>query len=383
MSKPDDTGHDHDHVRRAAGTASEAPGRGLTRPVLDARIHAAATLVIIAVVLLGLAVGRPLLVPLALAVILWYLLSGIAHVIQALPLGGGRHPPGWISWILSPLFMLIAVMAVIDRISGSVSAFTDSIATYTANLNQVLIDLSGVLGVDVSRHLEGLVESIDVQALVSEMALEVASVVGSVGLIIIYVAFIAFETSYFQRKINLMVGNPERRAATAALIRRIQADIRTYVLVKTVMSVLTGGITWIVLMIVGLDFAFLWGFIIFLLNYIPTIGSLLGALFPALMAMLQFGGGGIALLLLLILGFTQFFIGNVLEPRVMGSSLNLSPLVVMLSLALWGMLWGITGMLLCVPITVIAVIVLANFPSTRNWAILLSQNGRVMEAGRR
>jgi len=356
---------------------------GSTRTALDARIHAAATLVIIAVVVLGLSVGRPLLVPLALAVILWYLLSGIAHVIQALPLGGGRSPPGWLSWIFSPLFMLIAVLAVIDQISGSVSAFTDSIATYTANLNQVMIDLSGVLGVDVSRHLERLVEGIDVQALVSEMALEVASVVGSVGLIIIYVAFIAFETSYFQRKINLMVGNPERRAATAALIRRIQADIRTYVLVKTVMSVLTGGITWIVLMIVGLDFAFLWGFIIFLLNYIPTIGSLLGAIFPALMAMLQFGGGGIALLLLLILGFTQFFIGNVLEPRVMGSSLNLSPLVVMLSLALWGMLWGITGMLLCVPITVITVIVLANFPSTRNWAILLSQDGRVVEADRR
>ena len=119
--------------------------------------------------------------------------------------------------------------------------------------------------------------------------------------------------------------------------------------------------------------------IIFLLNYIPTIGSLLGVFFPAVMAILQFGELVPVLVIVGVLGFTQFFIGNILTPRVMGSSLNISPLVVMLSLALWGTLWGATGMVLCVPITVIAMIVFANFDSTRPVAVLLSQDGKLAQ----
>ena len=114
---------------------------------------------------------------------------------------------------------------------------------------------------------------------------------------------------------------------------------------------------------------------IFLLAYIPTIGSLLGVVFPALMALLQFGGGSEFLTIAVGLGAAQLVIGNVLEPRMMGKSLNLSSLVVIISLAVWGSIWGVTGMFLSVPITVLLMIVLAEFVN-RPIAILLSADGK-------
>lgn len=128
---------------------------------------------------------------------------------------------------------------------------------------------------------------------------------------------------------------------------------------------------------VGLDFATFWGMLIFFFNYIPTIGSILATAFPSVLALIQFDS---PLPIIAVIGgitATQMMIGGFLEPRLLGSSLNLGPLVILLSLGLWGSLWGIPGMFLCVPITVIAVIILSHFPQTRTIAILLSGDGNV------
>ena len=169
----------------------------------------------------------------------------------------------------------------------------------------------------------------------------------------------------------------EHREEVRSVLHRMQEQIQTYVAIKTFTSVLTGVLSYIILLIVGVDFAAFWGFIIFLLNYIPTVGSLLATLFPALLALIQFPTPVPFFIVLGGIGFLQFLIGNVLEPRLTGASLNISPLVVILSLALWGSIWGIVGMFLCVPLTVIAMIILSYFERTRPIAILLSGNGRI------
>ena len=130
----------------------------------------------------------------------------------------------------------------------------------------------------------------------------------------------------------------------------------------------------------GVPGAALWGFLAFALNYIPTIGSLLGILFPAALTLMQFGAFIPFLLVLVPLAVAQIIIGNVIEPRLMGSSLNISALVVILSLTLWGAIWGITGMFLSVPIMVVLMIVLGHFPVTRPIAILMSADGRIRDA---
>jgi predicted PurR-regulated permease PerM len=125
------------------------------------------------------------------------------------------------------------------------------------------------------------------------------------------------------------------------------------------------------------DFAAVWGLLIFLLNFIPTVGSIVATIFPALIALAQSDGYTLFFLVLLGIGALQICIGNILEPRLMGSSFNLSPVVILLNLALWNAIWGIPGMFLCVPFLIIVAIVLSHFPQTRPVAIMLSSDGNL------
>ena len=129
--------------------------------------------------------------------------------------------------------------------------------------------------------------------------------------------------------------------------------------------------------IIGIDSPVFWAFLIFILNFIPTIGSLVATLFPAIFCLLQFGEFTQGIQVLIFVGSTQLVVGNLLEPRLMGNTLNISPLVVIISLSFWGAIWGITGMLLSVPIAVIMVIVFSQFEQTKSIAIMLSKRGKI------
>src|SRR5690606_28414174 len=148
--------------------------------------------------------------------------------------------------------------------------------------------------------------------------------------------------------------------------------------IKFLASAATGLLSYILLRALGINFAEIWALLIFIFNFIPTIGSIVATLFPSLMALAQ-SNDGFGLFFAVLLGITaiQILIGNVLEPRIVGQSLNLSPVVILFNLALWGAIWGIPGMFLCVPLLIITTIVLAHFPKTRPIAILLSSDGRL------
>jgi predicted PurR-regulated permease PerM len=154
-------------------------------------------------------------------------------------------------------------------------------------------------------------------------------------------------------------------------LKKIDHSIGNYLALK----ILTGVLSFVTLSIIGVDAPFFWAFLIFALNYIPTIGSLIATVFPALFAVLQFGEFTPGILVLIIVGAIQFVVGNLVEPKIMGNSLNISTLVVFLTLAIWGVIWGISGMLLSVPMTVIMIIIMSEIPGTRPLAILLSQKG--------
>ena len=157
-----------------------------------------------------------------------------------------------------------------------------------------------------------------------------------------------------------------------------------YLWVQTALSIITTALTYVTLLAVGLDNALFWAFVIFVLNYIPTIGSIVAAILPALFAIAQPTWPSwmptdpmwSALIVFLAVSVWQFAIGNFMGPRMTGSSLNISALVVLLSLAVWGALWGLTGMFLSAPLTVLIMIVLAQIPGARWIAILLSEDGR-------
>jgi predicted PurR-regulated permease PerM len=149
-----------------------------------------------------------------------------------------------------------------------------------------------------------------------------------------------------------------------------------YLWVSTVLSAITTVLTFFTLLAVGLENALFWSFLIFFLNYIPTIGSIVAVILPTAFALVQPGmhGFGVALVALGV-GFWQFAIGNLVAPRMMGESLNLSSLVVLISLTFWNQIWGLTGAFLAAPLMVMIMLTLAQFPNTRWVAILLSEDG--------
>jgi predicted PurR-regulated permease PerM len=225
--------------------------------------------------------------------------------------------------------------------------------------------------------LDKLNDLFNLQKLVGWTTSVISSVTSTLMLIIIYLLFLFAEQSVFDRKFAALFSSPERLSKAQAVRSEVMKKIRIYLSVKTFVSVLTGVLSAMLLALIGVDYAVFWGFIIFLLNYIPTIGSMLGVVFPAVLSLVQFDTSWQFFAVVILLGGLQFAVGNILEPRLMGSSLNLSGLVIMLALAIWGAIWGITGMILSVPIMVVILIICAQFPASRPIAVLLSSKGEV------
>ncbi len=194
-------------------------------------------------------------------------------------------------------------------------------------------------------------------------------------LITIYMIFIFLEQRYFLKKIARAIEEGPKHDNLLKVFRSIDADIRTYIGVKTLISLLTAVISYFIMSLVDLDFADFWALMVFILNFIPSIGSIVATILPSMLALVQFDTLTPFFIILFTIGTTQILIGNILDPNLMGHRLNISPLVIVLSLLLWGFLWGVPGMFLGVPLMVMLMIVLYNFEETRWLALMLSKDG--------
>ena len=174
-----------------------------------------------------------------------------------------------------------------------------------------------------------------------------------------------------------MVRSQEQHRKVLKMIDNIKNDINRYLRIKTFVSILTGLLSYFVLAGFGVRHAEFWGILIFLLNYIPTIGSLIAVVLTLLVVSIQFTSLASLAVLGVMLVAIQLVIGNFLEPALTSATLNLSPIVILLSLAFWGEIWGIIGMFLCVPLMTILNIVLSQFEGARPIAVLLTADGRL------
>jgi predicted PurR-regulated permease PerM len=325
-----------------------------------------------------LAVGKSLLVPFAVAVMIWYIINALSRAYGRWLLRG-RQDANWLTLFLALVTIIVGAGALVDMVQANMAQVADAVPGYKVNLERMLDKLMLWTGLKQLPSVGQLTDQIKFGPAISQLVSALTGVLGNTGLILIYVGFLLVEQKTFSRKLDYLISDPQNRASTEALLSHIQSDIQTYISIKTLMSLVTGLLSYGILILVGVDFAGFWAFTIFLLNYIPTIGSIIATVFPALLTLVQFDNAYPFLVVALGLTGVQFLIGNIVEPKLMGSSLNLSPLVVLLSLVLWGSVWGITGMFLSVPITVIMMIVLASFNGTRPIAILLSKDGRVKQ----
>jgi predicted PurR-regulated permease PerM len=167
--------------------------------------------------------------------------------------------------------------------------------------------------------------------------------------------------------------SPQRARTVNQIIGRIDREVQRYLGIKTGISILSGLITTIVLLIFGVEFALLFGFLTMILNFIPSLGSIVSLALISLIATFQFGSLIPALWILLILAGLDVIISSLLEPKLMGQGLGMSPLVILFSLFFWGWLWGIPGMILAVPFMAVIKIICSNIPALEPVARFISK----------
>lgn len=337
---------------------------------------AAAVLVVLIFYLL--IIGKDLLLPLVIATALWYLIITLGNAFAHIRIGTFGFPRR-LCVIASFLTFIALIWVIVNFLSSTVDDVLEIAPVYQENLttrleNLPFFDISQFEGQSFGQLISGW---INIPSYAASIASSLTSVLASGGLILIYLGFLFLEQGHFSKKISSLVANKEKEENVNKIIARIRDDIQKYITIKVFTSSLTGLLSFTFLSIMDVDFAGVWGLIIFLLNFIPTVGSIIATIFPALIALAQSDGYTLFFAVLGGIGVVQLCIGNILEPRLMGSSFNLSPIVILLNLALWGYVWEIPGMFLCVPFLIIVTIILSHFPQTRPIAIILSSDGRL------
>lgn len=348
---------------------------------MENRLQAVVSGAVLAVIIgWVLYVGKDIFVPIVLGILVAYVIVGLARLLGRIP-WLGRTLPEQARYTLSVLAIALGLVFVVYLVISN----RDSVLALAPNYQESL--LAAIQKVAVFFHVEteptwatlrrDLLAQINVQSLIGSMVSSVSSIAVSLIVVALYASFLLVEKRSLDVKIGELSSDPRTVARIREITTGINARIGAYLALKTCLSILLGAISWVIMAYLGLEFAAFWAVLIALLNYIPYIGSVLGVLFPVVMAIVQFGNVSQVLSVLLPLSVVQFLIGNILDPYLMGNSLNLSPFAILVSLAIWSALWGVTGAFLAVPITAIMVIVFSGFAATRPIAVLLSRKGEL------
>jgi len=333
-----------------------------------ARPHVLLILASFIVVVAGMKAASSILVPFFLAVFI--------SVICTPPLFWLQRKG--VPKVLALVFILVAIMAVGlllgALVSSSINSFLSSLPNYqerlSANIAPV-IDWLREKGFDIPEgRVSGTFSPEKVMRLAGTLLSGLSSVLTNAFLILLTVVFILLEAADLPKKLQAALRNPAKSLAT---IEKFSRSANRYVVIKTLISAIAGFAISLWLLILGVDYPVLWGTLTFLLNYVPNIGSIIAAIPPTLLALVQFGVGSA---LLTALGFlvVNNVLGNLIEPKLMGKGLGLSTLVVFISLVFWGWVLGPIGMILSVPLTSLVKIALENHEDTRGLAIMLGSD---------
>ncbi len=302
--------------------------------------------------------------PVVLSVFLAFLLSPVVQFLTR------KKVPGPIATLLALILggMFLSVMGYL--VWSSLLAIEKELPFYLGKL-RVLVQRIDALVADQGISLKNYLPA--VQQHLTEWMGQLANILISMfksSLIIFFITMFALlESMRFRIKARRAFG--EENKLTKAM-GQIAHEIKRYVLYKTLISLLTGILVWATLSLVGLDFALTWGLLAFILNFIPSVGSIMASVPPIVLALLQFADPiqG-AIIVTLILVAIQVSIGNFLDPKIMGDSLNISALVIFVSMICWGWMWGPMGMLIAVPLAVCIKVIASHVDKLRPIAILM------------
>ena len=352
--------------------------------------------------------GRSLVMPLIIAVVLWYLINLMASGLQRVPLavGGMPRPIALTLSFATVLFGLWAIYAIVTSNAAAAMAMfmpqagPDGIAASQPNLAALLPD-------DVLNFARGIVDALpswmgismpsndeiassinavftDLQRSIGALwsptrqaITQLTATASTLAIVLLYMVFIFMEQGTFEKKVRALTTTEANYANWGLAVGEVAKKLNAYVVIKALMSLLTAVISLAVYWAFGVQFALFWALLVFVLNFIPVIGSIIAWFLPMIVVVF----GDYSLVQVLSIGFlllgVQQLVGSIIEPRIAGDVLNLSPLVILLSLAFWGALWGVLGLFLAVPLTVVLTSILSRFRGTQWVAILLSRDGQI------
>ena len=346
--------------------------KALADPV---RLQTAALVIIaFAVVLFLLVQARFMLISLATAIVLFSLTSDAISFIARQRIGP-LHVPNWLASIVAVLAIAAALLTLSSVVLSQVNTVLITTLSYTEQAPEAIAALFSWLGEDAQIAVLNSVATFDMAGNIRSLAGQAGGLMQGSVLVILFVGFLFAERVWFSTKLNNFVGDPAKADRVGRIVASIIRRVNRYLLVKTLVSVVTGVMVWFVAELFGLELAVALGIVTFILNYIPNIGSIIATCLVALVTYVQLADATQTGAIFLIVGTIQFLNGNVIDPMLMGRALRLSSFGIIISLAFWGAVWGIPGMFLSVPIMVALMIVCSEIPAVRPLAILLSREG--------
>ena len=314
-------------------------------------------------------IASSMFIPLVIA---WFILQILRPVVQA---GKTLRLTPWLNVILVFAVLSIAGIIGFKFVAAQVVEFANVYAVYSDKLIEWFAKLFDVLGIPPET-----VKNLDWFGILRSQASNISSVIIALSskfvLTFVFLMFMMLEAPYLDEKIDAAFGRNAKRVKK--ILSSISEQVSQYLGTLALISLATGVCVWLVLMFLEVKLAAGWGVLTFLLNFIPTVGSIIATVPPIVMAIIQFSPGLFKPFIVLVsLTSIQLIIGNVITPKVMGDRLGVSPIVILLSLLLWGMIWGIPGALLSTPIVSIIKIVCENIPVLSSIAVLIGSGDSV------
>ena len=324
-------------------------------------------IIVLFIIFFVLYIWSSLIIPFIIALLFSFAIIWLSNFFKSFRI------PSFISFTFSLLSYIFLFWLIGKMIWSNIEDLIRLLPEYQEKVSLLITQIFSYLHIQEPQSISQLLEQMDLQYIFTLVVSWFTSIFSSAWIILFYVLFILLEYRFFKEKLHLMIANNVNKKHIIEIIEKIKRDIKAYFVIKTIVSLITSSASYILMTSFWLDFAVFWAILIFILNYIPSIGSIIAVSFPALFSLVQFDSYYTFVFLTWWLVSVQVLMWNIIEPKFMWNKLNLSPLVIIISLWFWWSIWWIVWMLLAVPIMVIINIVLAKIPDTRNIAILLSE----------
>jgi len=320
------------------------------------------------IVFYTLYIGASFIIPFIIAILFSFAIIWASNFYQKFKI------PKIIAMILSLSTYFIIFWLFWELINSNIDELINKLPDYQEQISEIIKNFFNTTSIPEPKSINEMLKNFDIASIFQTILGWITSAFSNIWIIFFYTLFILLEYRYFKDKLTLIISNYEKRNNVIETIEKIKNDTKAYFIIKTIVSFITAFLSYLVMASFNLDFAVFWSFLIFILNFIPNVGSIIALSFPIAIALIQKDMSLLSFSFILSgLIWIQIFMWNIIEPKFMWNRLNLSPLAIILSLSFWWTLWWVIWMLLSVPIMVIINIILAKIPTTKPIAILLSE----------